>query len=98
MLKWWRQRINHPPRRHLFNINNGSNNHTTPVEQISTDKMDKGAAVAMAAAMVAVVQALAEAVAVGLDTSNQERAGQATSNKQSQMRTAMRTSDRLHQT
>ena len=52
--------------------------------------MDKEAAAAMVVA--------AEAAAAGLDTSNPEWAGQATSNREMQMRTPTRTSDRVHQT
>ena len=50
----------------------------------------------MAMAVEAVVQAVAEAMAAGLDTSNPERAVQATSNRETQMRTPKCTSNHVH--
>ena len=59
--------------------------------------MDEEVAVAVDAAAVDEVQAAAEPVAVGPDTSNPERAGQATINRVHKQ-TPTRTSDHVHQT
>ena len=62
------------------------------------DEMDERVAVAIIAAVDAVMQAAAEPEGVGLDTSNPERVGQATSNRGTKMWTPTNTSDRIHHT